>query len=113
METSQQTSAAWDEKKQRLHLLQCFESTSMSVFPASAAAEDESRAQYHLSRLNPKYPKVPVTVFVAFHGTREDMIQCETVWNGITKAACLCLTTFSRVLNHGAVTVLGVWYIVL
>ena len=40
----------WNEKKQRLHLLQCFESTSMSVFPASAAAEDESRAQYHLSR---------------------------------------------------------------
>ena len=34
----------WDEKKLCLHLLQCSESTSMSVFPASAAG-DESRAQ--------------------------------------------------------------------
>ena len=25
------------------------------------------------------------------------------VWNGIIQAACLCLTTFSIVLNHGAV----------
>ena len=29
----------WDEKKLRLHLLQCFESTSMSIVPASTAAE--------------------------------------------------------------------------
>ena len=29
----------WDEKKLRLHRLQCFESMSMSVFPTSAAAK--------------------------------------------------------------------------
>ena len=83
----------WDEKKMRLHLLQCFESTSMSDFPASAA-EDESYAQCTPTILNTL--KVPVYCICRLPWHKEDMLQCGPgrVRNGITQAACLCLTTF-------------------
>ena len=69
----------WDEIKMRLHLLRCFESTSMSVDPASAAAEDESRALYttfHDKILNTV--KVPVSCICRLPWHKEYTIQCGT-----------------------------------
>ena len=70
----------WDEKKLCLHLLQCFESTSMSVFSTSAAAEMKAmHAQCTTFRdkiLNTLKVQLYCICRLPWH--KEDMIQCGT-----------------------------------
>lgn len=69
----------WDEKQMCLHFIECFQSTSMSAFPVSSAAEDESHAQCITFRdkiINTI--KVPVNCICHLPWHKEDMIQCQT-----------------------------------